>query len=158
MISAPMLGMGFVMFRRSVLDTVGPWDESLVADDYDFFLRVAAANFEFIYLPGVVANARRYGESMSRSRRGTLAEGRILALYKLLGRDAETDRAILTRVCELAVALHSLAYDADATRRHLWFVMRQQPSRRIARTLAENYLRLRPGALTAASLRRALHR
>src|SRR5581483_3394013 len=61
LISAPTFGMGVVMFRRRILETIGPWDESLVADDYDFLLRVAAADFEFMYLPGVVMSARRYG-------------------------------------------------------------------------------------------------
>jgi glycosyltransferase involved in cell wall biosynthesis len=157
MISAPMFGMGVVMFRRSVLDTIGPWDESLVADDYDFFLRVAAT-FEFVYLPGVVMSARRHGDSMTASRSAVLAEGRILALYKLFGCDPVTDRAILTRVRELAVALHSFGYDRHPTRRHLWFVLRRRPSRRVARALVENRLRLRPGTLTGASLRRSFHR
>jgi len=129
-----------------------------VADDYDFLLRVAAANFEFMYLPGVVMSARRYGGSMTGSRGAVLAEGRILALNKLLGRDAVTDRAVLTRVRELAVALHYLGYRPDATRNHLWFVMRRQPSRRVARALVENSLRLRPGALTGTAVRRAFQR
>src|SRR5581483_5532121 len=85
-ISEPMIGMPSVMFRRSVLDTIGSWDESLVADDYDFLLRVAASSFEFLYLPRVTANYRSYGDSMTGSRGPVLAEGRILALYKLLGR------------------------------------------------------------------------
>jgi glycosyltransferase involved in cell wall biosynthesis len=157
-ISQPMIGMPSVMFRRSVLDVIGGWDESLVADDFDFLLRVAAANFEFIYLPAVLTNYRWYGDSMTGSRRGVLAEGQILALYKLLGRDAETNRAILNRVQEIAVVLHASAHDPHTTRRYLWFVMRRQPSRRVARVLAESYLHLRPGALTGASLRQALHR
>lgn len=158
LISAPTFGMGVVMFRRRILETIGPWDESLVADDYDFLLRVAAADFEFMYLPGVVMSARRYGGSMTRSRNAVLAEGRILALSKLLGRDAVTDQAIVTRVRELAIALHYLGYRSDATRHHLRFVMRRQPSRRVARALVENSFRLRPGVLTGASLRRALRR
>jgi glycosyltransferase involved in cell wall biosynthesis len=153
-ISEPMIGMPSVMFRRSILDTIGGWDESLVADDYDFLLRVAAANFEFLYLPRVVANYRWYGDSMTGSRAAALADGRIIALRKLLGRDPETDRAILTRIHGLAMALHSLSYDPSATRRHLWFVMRREPSRRIARALGESYLSLRPGALRGSWRRR----
>lgn len=154
-ISEPMIGMPSLMFRRSVLDVIGAWDESLVADDFDFLLRVAAADFEFVYRSGVVGNYRQYADSMTGTRGAVLAEGRIVALRKLLGRDPETDRAILTRMHGLAVALHSSSYDPGATRRHLWFVMRREPSRRIARALVENYVRLRPGALSAASARRA---
>jgi glycosyltransferase involved in cell wall biosynthesis len=153
-VSKPMIGMPSVMFRRSVLDVIGQWDESLVADDFDFLLRVAAADFEFAYLPEVLVNYRWYDESMTGSRKGALTEGRILALSKLLGRDPETDRAILARVSEQAVALHACAYDRQATRRYLWSVMRRLPSKRVARVLVENYLRLRPGALALASVRR----
>lgn len=158
MISAPMLGMGYVMFRRSVLDTIGGWDESLVADDYDFFLRIAAAGYQFIYLPGVVANCRRHGGSLTGTRGAALAEGRILALRKLLGRDSETDRAIVSRVQGIILALHADGCDRRMVRRHLWLVMRRQPSVGIARALVENRLRLRPGTLSAARRRRSLRR
>lgn len=40
-----------VMFRRSVFDIVGGFDESLAAEDVDFFVRVAAAGYVFAYIP-----------------------------------------------------------------------------------------------------------
>ena len=157
MISDPMLGMPMAMFRRSILDVVGPWDEKLAADDYDFFLRVAAANFTFTYLPGTLTNYRWHGTSMTATRAGALTEGRILALYKLLGRSTDIDCAIYTRVRDLAVALHSLGYERRATRRYLQFALRRHPSKRVARALLENYLHIPPGTLTMQRLRRAVH-
>jgi glycosyltransferase involved in cell wall biosynthesis len=146
-ISQNMIGMGCVMFRRSLLDVIGGWDESLVADDFDFFLRVAAAGFEFRYLPVVAGSCRHYAGSMTGSRGEELVESAFAALRKLLGRDHETDRAILLRMQGQAMAMHALSYERRSTRRHLWFVMRRDPSRRVGRALVENYMRVRPGSL-----------
>lgn len=153
MISDPMLGMPMVMFRRDVLGVIGPWDETLPADDYDFFLRLAIAGFEFVHLRQPLVNYRWYPESATGSRGQLLTEGRILALRKLLGRDTEIDQAIVTRIRELVVALHSSGYSRSATIRHAWFTLRRQPSPRIARVLVESCLHLRPGALALRSIR-----
>jgi hypothetical protein len=59
--------MGQVVFRRSVLDQAGIWDERLMANDFDFVLRAAAVGFDFEYVPGVVLNFRRYTGWMSKS-------------------------------------------------------------------------------------------
>lgn len=148
-IESPMVGMPSVMFRRSVLDRVGPWDESLVADDFDFLLRVAAAGYEFRYVPAVIANYREGEGTLTAARSADLAEGRIHALKKHLGRRSETDSAINERIEGLAVALHGLNHSRAATRRHLLFALRRRRSRRVARALAENLLGLRAGSLAA---------
>lgn len=147
-IQHPMIGMPSVMFRRAVLDVIGPWDESLVADDFDFLLRVAAAGYQFRYVPAIIVNYRQVEASLTSSRGAELAEGRILALEKLFGRDRETDCAILGRVEGLAIALHGMGYDRRTTRRYLRFVLRHAPSRVAMRALVESLLGVRAGTLS----------
>jgi len=147
LVSAPMIGMPCVMVRREVLDAIGPWDESLLADDFDFLLRVAAAGFHFRYLPVIILNYRQYGSSMTGAGGGRLAEARFRSLRKFLGRFPEADVAILTRMVGMVMSLHASGYDRGTTRRHLWFVLRRQPSLRVARAFTENVLHVRPGHL-----------
>ncbi len=148
MVSGPVFGMPCVMFRRSILDIIGPWDETLVADDFDFLLRAAAADVEFGYAPFTDTNYRQYGSSLTGSRNAVLADGRITALLKIRGRDRITDRAIDRRVGELAIALHSNGYDPATTRRRLRLAVRHTPNRRVVRSTMESHLRLKPGRLS----------
>lgn len=152
-IQQPMIGMGSVMWRRAVLDQIGRWDESLVADDFDFLLRVAAAGYEFRYVPAIILNYRHVATSLTSARGAELAEGRIVALQKLVGRDGEIDSAILRRVEGLAVALHGMGHDRRATRRHLAFVVRHAPTRASVRALTENLVRAPPGTLSPSRAR-----
>ncbi len=148
LISGPLFGMPCVMFRRSILEVIGPWDESLVADDFDFLLRAAAAGCEFAYAPFTDTNYRQYGSSLTGSRNAVLADGRISALLKIRGRDDVTDRAIDLRVRELALALHANGYDRAITRRRLRLAVRHTPNLRVARSAVESHLRIAPGRLT----------
>jgi glycosyltransferase involved in cell wall biosynthesis len=157
-IAHPMVGMPSVMVRRDVFDRIGPWDERLIADDYDFLLRVAAAGFEFMYLPALIINYRQYGSSLTGGRAPALAEGRIQALRKLVGRDRETDRAIFRRMEGLVVSLHGGGYDRQRTRAHVRYVVRRAPSRRLVRVLVENQLGLRPGQISPRALRARVRR
>jgi hypothetical protein len=151
LIGDPFIGMPVVMFRRDVLDVIGPWDESLIADDYDFLLRAAAAGFEFRYVPGVLTNYRWYPSNMTRTRQAALVEGRIAAIRKLLERDPDTDRVVYGRLQGLARAMHTAGLERRATRRYLREALVHTPSPGLARALVENHLHLPPGAL-------ALHR
>lgn len=148
MITAPLFGMPCVMFRAQVLDTIGPWDETLLADDFDFLLRTAAAGFEFLYLPATDTNYRKYGSSLTGGRNGPLAESRIAALLKLRGCDAATDRLIDQRVQNLAIAMHTMGHDGQVTRHRLRQVLRRSPSRRVVRAVVESHLRIPPGRLS----------
>lgn len=148
LISGPLFGMPCIMVRRAALDSVGPWDQSLIADDFDFLLRVAAVGYEFAYLPSIDTNYRQYGGSLTGSRNAQLADGRITALMRLLGRDEETDRLIHRRIHGLALALHSSGYERRVTQKRLRFVLRRAPSRRAVRAVIESYLRIRPGRLS----------
>lgn len=148
LVSGPVFGMPCVMFRRSILDIIGPWDETLVADDFDFLLRAAAAGLEFAYAPFTDTNYRQYGSSLTGSRNAVLADGRITALMKIRGRDRITDRAIDRRVGELAIALHSNGYDPRTTRHRLRLAVRHSPDRRVVRSTMESHLRIKPGRLS----------
>src|SRR5262249_32607308 len=41
-----------VLFRHTILEKVGPWDESLYVEDADYWLRAAWAGCRFGYCPG----------------------------------------------------------------------------------------------------------
>lgn len=148
LIQRPLVGIGAAMFRREVLDVVGQWDETLAADDFDFLIRVAAAGYEFRYHPVVVLNYRRHGASLTGADSAVLAEHRLRALTKFLGRDRTVDGAIWRRTSQIALALHATGYDGPTTRRHLRRVLRRFPSRRVVRALLESHLRIPPGRLS----------
>ncbi|GEM_PF-2336252 len=138
-----LIGMSMIMFRRSMLSEIGEFDTSLMADDFDFILRVAAANYEFRYIPGVVTNVRRYSSSMTGGDNlGALFQGQIVALRKLLGPDQTLNDVVYRRLENLAITLHGLDGHSREARIALWHVLRGRPSKRAARGLAECLLRL----------------
>jgi glycosyltransferase involved in cell wall biosynthesis len=53
-----------MMFRKSVLDALHGYDESLAFEDFDFWIR-ASRNFKFIYSPEVLVKKREVPASMS---------------------------------------------------------------------------------------------
>jgi GT2 family glycosyltransferase len=53
------------LFRRSVFDRVGPWDESLVGADLDYWLRAASSGIRFMYSPEAWCFHRRRPSQMS---------------------------------------------------------------------------------------------
>jgi len=146
LIARPMIGMGCVMVRREVLDAIGPWDESLVAEDFDFLLRVAAVS-EFAYLPAIALNYRQHGASMTAARSAELTDGRVRALRKQMGIDRATDRLVLRRMEDQVVALHGYGYRPKSTRSAMLYVFRRAPSRRLVRVWVESRLGLPPRAL-----------
>src|SRR6185436_13029888 len=88
-----------VMVRRTVFDAVGPYDESLIYEDDDRWLRVSD-RYRFRYLDRVVLNKRYLLTSLSHAARYHTARRRSRAelLLKWVGRDAETDAVISRRV------------------------------------------------------------
>lgn len=57
-----------VFFRRRLIDSYGYLDESLhYCMDYEFWLRLAAKNVRFCYLPRKLAASRLYSENKTRS-------------------------------------------------------------------------------------------
>ena len=53
------------LFRRRVFKRVGPWDESLVGADFDYWLRCAWAGCTFVHSPGAWCFHRRRPLQMS---------------------------------------------------------------------------------------------
>jgi glycosyltransferase involved in cell wall biosynthesis len=81
------------MIRRTCLDAVGPYDETLFYEDYDMWLRLSA-RFRFCFLPGCLVRYRILPTSMSHSpdhRRAMLSSAlRILQSWQGKARDAES--------------------------------------------------------------------
>ena len=57
------------LFRRRTLEIVGPWDESFVGADFDYWLRAAWAGCVFVYSPGAWCFHRRRPAQMSADKR-----------------------------------------------------------------------------------------
>lgn len=53
------------LIRVEALEVVGGYDEALTYEDYDMWLRLAAAGFEFQHLPSLVADYRIVASSMT---------------------------------------------------------------------------------------------
>jgi GT2 family glycosyltransferase len=60
------------LFRRDVFERVGPWDESLVGADFDFWLRAAWAGCVFVFSPGAWCFHRRRAGQMSSDARAMI--------------------------------------------------------------------------------------
>jgi len=147
-ITGPLLSGPMLMFRRELLDKIGPWDETLMVDDFDFAVRAALSGTRFAYVPGIATEYRRHGESMTAVRQGRMHVDRIATIKKVLGRDVQMDRLALRRISDIAIALHSMGYDRRVTLRHLAFAARRLPSKRVARVLLEAAVGLRPTTLS----------
>jgi glycosyltransferase involved in cell wall biosynthesis len=87
-----------VMVRSAALQDVGDYDESLLYEDYDMWLRLAD-RYEFRFRPGVVVNHRIVESSLSRNPAHAVAmnESRARVLLKWYGRDPHTDEVVLRR-------------------------------------------------------------
>src|SRR5688500_19035188 len=91
-----------VMVRRAALDAVGPYDESLMAEDYDMWLRLAY-RFEFRFVDACVSNYRVVPSSLNRdpSRRRERLEGNVRTMLKWSGRSAETDAVVASHLWDM---------------------------------------------------------
>jgi glycosyltransferase involved in cell wall biosynthesis len=116
-----------VLARRSAVEEVGGYDESLAYEDYDMWLKLAD-RYEFRFLPGLVVNTRVVPNSMSRNPAFAPAvnESRVRLLLKWLGRDRRTDEVILRRAWRNG--LRVLAADRRRGRRVLKDVCAARPA------------------------------
>ncbi len=98
-----------VMVRRAALEAVGPYDETLVFEDYDMWLRLAD-RFSFRFLPGVVVDYRMDPFSLSHSteRRVTMLESEMRLLLKWVGRSPATDRIIAEHLMRIGREMQAL--------------------------------------------------
>lgn len=69
------------MYSKAVIDRVGFYDENLMFEDWDFWLRVAKANCNFVYSSEKLFYYRLSLNSMSRID-GTHADERMLKMYQ----------------------------------------------------------------------------
>jgi glycosyltransferase involved in cell wall biosynthesis len=91
-----------MMFRKSVIDRLGGYDESLSFEDFDFFVR-SSREFYFCYTPKVLVKRRVLSNSMSskqfqkgnEQRWSTL---RVCEKINKLNRDKEEGRALRKRI------------------------------------------------------------
>jgi GT2 family glycosyltransferase len=72
------------LFRRSVFDEIGPWDESLFGADLDYWLRAASSGVKFVYSPEAWCFHRRRPAQMSADR-VAMVNRTITTLDKALG-------------------------------------------------------------------------
>jgi hypothetical protein len=119
------------MVRRSAFEAVGPYDESLVYEDDDMWLRMAD-RFEFRYLDGIAVNKRYLDTSLSHDMRYDVARrvSKATVLLKWGGRDQVRDRVIADRVWPIARRV--LAEDPASARELLeqTYELAPSPSRR----------------------------
>lgn len=117
-----------VMIRRSAIDAVGGYDESLFYEDYDMWLRLTD-RYQFRYLPVIVTNYRWLPSGVSRSSLywGQMNESRVRILLKWYGRGSTSDDdVVIARAWRYA--LSAFAGDAEVGRTALRSVMAARPS------------------------------
>jgi glycosyltransferase involved in cell wall biosynthesis len=87
-----------VMSRRTALEEVGGYDESLFYEDFDMWLKLAD-RYEFRFVPGLLVNYRVLPSSAARNPAYAAVrhESRARVLLKWYGRDARTDEIIVRR-------------------------------------------------------------
>ncbi len=134
-----MPGGPALMVRTSLLARVGPWREDLMADDFDFILRLSEVA-RFKYLPIDAVLYRSLPDSLT-SHVAELADGRAKALLARRGGDPETDRLIDRRVSTMSSVLHERDFDRRQTRRLLWMSLRRTRRPKCAKQLVQNYAR-----------------
>lgn len=110
-------GVGGMMWRSSLFELVGPWREDLVADDYDFVLRLSAVtHFQHVRYDCLLY---RVVDGSLTSRKGDMAHGRAKAILAYRGSSRDLDRVIDDRVAREASVMHLNDHDRWATRRLL---------------------------------------
>lgn len=120
-----------VMVRRDALVRLGPYDESLMFEDWDMWLRLSRTA-RIAYLPEPLVRYRRSASSLSKSEAFRLAfgEAAIHVLQKHVGVSKETDRIIARRVGTLARELYKKGRSPRVTASDLRFAMRRHPTPR----------------------------
>ena len=106
-----------LMMRSSLLSVVGPWNENLLADDFDFILRAAKVT-KFQYVP-YDAVLYRVNDGSLTSRKGELAAGRVDALRAHRGQSRSVDVLVDKRVSQMSSIMHETGYAPRETRRVL---------------------------------------
>jgi glycosyltransferase involved in cell wall biosynthesis len=132
-----------VMVRRSALEIVGGFDESLLVDDWDMWLRLSN-RFGFVHVPGALVKYRVLPTSMSNDQSQFYA--RIDSAFRTLapwrGRCGDADGEVAEQLWQLAT-LAMMHGHLDGARRMMWQAARANgPVRRQLMAWLVN----RPGA------------
>lgn len=131
MLEASVPASPTVMLRRAAIVEAGPFDETLLFEDWDMWLRLSRL-VDFAYLPAPLVNYRRVAGSLSRSDayRVSFGEASIHVLRKHLGVSDADDRVIARRTGQIAQALYRKGRSPRATAADLRFSMRRHPTAR----------------------------
>lgn len=142
-ISAPT-----VLMRTDLLRAAGPWDETLVAEDYDMFLRLSAMA-EWAYIEEPLVRYRVLASSLSRSAefKARQRAGRIRMLRKHVGVSPEADRVIARRTAKMAISLYQEGRSPADTAADLRFALGIDRSARTAAFLVLATARVKGPAL-----------
>jgi glycosyltransferase involved in cell wall biosynthesis len=158
-----LLGGNFIpvpaaTIRRSAYAAVGAYDESLAFEDYDMWLRLAARH-RFAFVPGVVAEYRVLGDSLSRRLAGDprLQAANALSNFRMVEKAArsrplapEEARIAGERLEQLARMVYR--YDCRGALPVLWRSFRRRPTWRLGATLAASALGIGHSVLQRAKL------
>jgi glycosyltransferase involved in cell wall biosynthesis len=107
-LSMPSILTPSVMVRRSVYESVGPFNEDDVVEDYDMWLRICRS-FPVLHVPGTLVNFRWHRGNTTTRIHGEVYDRYVAAcLARHLGYSDDTDRVIRQRLAELDASI-----DAD---------------------------------------------
>jgi glycosyltransferase involved in cell wall biosynthesis len=113
-----------MMIRKSLLDRLGGYDESLAYEDFDFWVRSAPLT-EYAYIPEALVQRRVISTSMGKQQ------------HQGSGKQAWTT----LKVCQKARELCTSPEDSGALKKRTWYEFRQA-IRKGDLALAWNYVRL----------------
>jgi glycosyltransferase involved in cell wall biosynthesis len=127
------IGMSCTSVKRSVLDSVGVFDESILSEDYDLWLRIAAGH-RFRFIPEPLSRYRLHEGNISK-KRAIMLEGEARVIAKIceshpqkvaeLGAGAREDR--LYFLYRLLAASYAEAGKTSAARKILAKALREKP-------------------------------
>jgi len=107
------------LVRRSCYDVVGYYDEDLIYEDYDMWLRISR-HFHFVYTMEIGAVYRVVATSMTRTRRDKMAEAKEKVFQKFLNDptvEPGTKELISRKYVEYLAARH---FEWRTRERHRW--------------------------------------
>ncbi|HYI77517.1 MAG TPA: glycosyltransferase [Chryseolinea sp.] len=97
-----------IMFRKSVIDTLGGYDETLTYEDFDFWIR-SSRIFKYRYQPNVLVKKRKLKDSLSHNQ------------FKILNKHSYSTY----KVCSKILELNRTDVERDALRRRIQYEIRQ---------------------------------
>jgi glycosyltransferase involved in cell wall biosynthesis len=97
-----------IMFRKSVIDTLGGYDETLTYEDFDFWIR-SSRIYKYRYQPNVLVKKRKLKNSLSHNQ------------FKILNKHGYSTY----KVCSKILELNRTDVERDALRRRIQYEIRQ---------------------------------